>query len=87
MDVEIAGGLRPLDDFIGIDFQQRFTGSGHLRCVAAHDGTAHLAHLGDSLACQEVDKLRAFQRLVRFSKTKGGEVHAVFLSIASRQPH
>ena len=43
--------------------------------VAAHDGAAHLAHLGDGLAGEKVDERLALDRLVGFAETPGGEMH------------
>jgi len=73
--VEVSGRLEPLDDLLGIDREQGLAGQCRLLQVAAHDGAAHLAHLGHGFAGEEVDERLAFERLVGLAETPGGEMH------------
>ena len=75
MGVEIACGLEPFDDLLGIDGQQRRPGLTRLLQIAADDRAAHLADLGDLLAGEEVDERFAFERLVGLAEPIGWKMH------------
>ena len=74
VQIQLAGLLHPLDQFVAGNFAQRVAGLAGLAHVALQQAAVGLADLGDRLAGDEVHDLVDFQRLVRLAPAQNRNV-------------